>query len=103
MSEKDLDIKVTLNHEEVMTNLNNAVSHVLKAEMIKSVKDMWGDYTFQHDMKKKLRAIMVVEGEKVIMEILSDYDRIKERVEQQVFNSMSARVAKITKRLEDAQ
>ena len=103
MSEKDLDIKVTLNHEEVMTNLNNAVSHVLKAEMIKLVKDMWHDYTFEHEMKKKLREIMVAEGEKVIMEILSDYDRIKERVEQQVFNSMSARVAKITKRLEDAQ
>lgn len=103
MSEKDLDIKVTLNHEEVMTNLNNAVSNVLKAEMIKSVKDMWRDYTFEHEMKKKLREIMVAEGEKVIMEILTDYDRIKERVEQQVFNSMSARVAKITKRLEDAQ
>ena len=63
MDEENLDIKVTLNQQEVMTNLNNAVAHVLKSEMIKSVKDMWHDYTFEHEMKKKLREIMVAEGE----------------------------------------
>ena len=103
MSEKDLDIKVTLNQEEVMTNLNNAVAHVLKAEMVKSVKDMWRDYQFTRDMKNKLREMMVTEGEKVIAEILADYEDIKTRVEEQVFRSLSARVAKMTKRLEDAQ
>jgi len=103
MSEENLDIKVTLNQEEVMTNLNNAVAHVLKAEMIKAVKAEWNGYVLRHEMTKKLREIMLDEGEKVIKEILVDYDGIKERVEEQVFRSMSARVAKITKRLEDAQ
>lgn len=103
MSEENLDIKVTLNQEEVMTNLNNAVAHVLKSEMIKSVKAEWNGYVLRNEMQKLLRAMMLTEGEKVITEILADYDEVKKRVEEQVFRSMSARVAKITKRLEDAQ
>ena len=101
MSEKDLDIKVTLNQQEVMTNLNNAVAHVLKSEMIKAVKDEWNGYALRYEMKKKLQEIMLAEGEKVIREILLDYEDIKVRVEEQVYRSMSARVAKITKRLEE--
>jgi len=65
MSEENLDIKVTLNQQEVMTNLNNAVAHVLKSEMIKSVRDEWKGYHFEHEMSKKLREIMLEEGEKV--------------------------------------
>lgn len=103
MSEENLDIKVTLNQEEVMTNLNNAVAHVLKSEMIKGVKDEWKGYQFQYDLSKKMRELMMAEGERLIGEILMDYEGIKQRVEEQVFRSMSARVAKITKRLEDAQ
>jgi len=103
MSEENLDIKVTLNQEEVMTNLNNAVAHVLKSEMIKSVKAEWNGYVLRNEMQKLLRDMMLTEGEKVITEILADYDEVKKRVEEQVFRSMSARVAKITKRLEDAQ
>lgn len=103
MDEENLDIKVTLNQQEVMTNLNNAVAHVLKSEMIKSVKAEWNGYVLRLEMQKLLRAMMLAEGEKVITEILKDYEGIKQRVEEQVFRSMSARVAKITKRLEDAQ
>jgi len=101
MSEENLDIKVTLNQQEVMTNLNNAVAHVLKSEMIKSVRDEWKGYHFEHEMSKKLREIMLEEGEKVIREILADFELMKKRVEEQVYRSMSARVAKTIKRMEE--
>jgi len=102
MSEENLDIKVTLNQEEVMTNLNNAVAHVLKSEMIKSVKAEWNGYVLKNEMQKLLRDMMLTEGEKVIAEILTDYEDMKKRIEEQVYRSMSARVAKITKRLEES-
>lgn len=99
---QNLNITVTLDHDEIQKYMEEFAQQIVKTEIAKHVRTTWEGWSNQYEFRNQIKKALSDRLQATIDEILMDYDGIKNRATEQIHRSIAARVTNTVKRLEAA-
>lgn len=99
---KQMNVTTVLDGDEIQKYMDEYAQQIIKTEIAKHVRMQWEHWANQHDFKQLIKKALTDRLQAHLDEVLLDYEGIKQRATDQIHRSLTARVTKSLKRLEEA-